>query len=74
MAEQLEQWFTYHSPDEDQKRRYEMLRLKSKELAYIILQVCPDSADRATAIQKLRECSMMANVSIALEKVEKKGK
>jgi hypothetical protein len=69
---QIEKWFTYHSPNEDQKRRYEMVRLKAKEFAHIIVRSCPDSADRTAALRMLRECVMTANASIALEENEKK--
>lgn len=66
----IEKWFTYHTPDEDQKRRYDMIRLKAKELAYIIEQVCPDSLERSIALVKLREVNMFANNAISLEKAK----
>lgn len=60
--------FTYHAPDKDQTRRYGCLREAAKELAFVILRTCPESADRSAAFRKLRECVMVANASIALEK------
>lgn len=61
----IDNWFIYHSPTSDQPERYEKIRNKAKELAMIIFESCPDSADRTTAIRKLREAVMTANASIA---------
>lgn len=63
----LDNWFTYHSPKGDQPERYQILREKAKQLAYLILEHAPESADRTAAIRKLRECVMTANASIACE-------
>jgi len=65
--EQIENWFTYHSPKHEQLERYQMLRDKAKELAYDIIVCCPEGADRSAAIRKLRECVMTANAAIACE-------
>ncbi len=66
-SDQLDEFFTYHKPTATQPARYEALRDKAKELAYLIDAMCPDSADKSAAIRKLRECVMTANASIALE-------
>lgn len=68
MLEQIEHWFTYHSPNEGQKLRYDMVRLKAKELAYVIMRECPDSDERDTAMHFLRQCALNANQSISMEK------
>jgi hypothetical protein len=62
----LKNLFTYHAPKGNQQERYEVLRLKARELAVTIYDCCPDSADRTAAIRKLRETIMTANASIAL--------
>lgn len=59
------QVFMYHPPREDQIGRYERIRKEGKSLANVLLQFCPVSDDRDVALQKLRECIMWANASIA---------
>lgn len=61
----IERWFTYHPPSGDEPQRYEAIRAKAKELAYLIHAACPNSSDRANAIFALREAVMWANASIA---------
>lgn len=65
---QIEAWFTYHSPSEDQQKRYVELRAAAKNLAYSIQACTKPSADQSAAFRLLRECVMTANASIALEK------
>jgi len=64
---QIENWFTYHSPNEDQQKRYVELRAAAKNLAYAIKVNTKPSADQSAAYRLLRECVMTANASIALE-------
>lgn len=61
----IDNWFSYHAPNSTQVPRYEELRNKAKELANLILQYTPSSADQTAAIRKLRECIMTANAAIA---------
>ena len=61
----LASMFTYHPPKQDQTERYEALRRKALELAVVIVDYCPPSADTTTAIRKLRETLMVANSAIA---------
>jgi hypothetical protein len=63
--EKIENWFTYHAPKDNQPGRYEYIREKAKSLALVLLQNCPESRELTTAINKLRECIMWANASIA---------
>jgi len=58
--------FDHHDPSEDQVDRYNEIREKAKELARVILALCPPCADRSAAIRKVREAVMTANASIAL--------
>jgi hypothetical protein len=63
--EDLENWFTYHPPIDDQAARYESIRGEAHAFARTIFVLCPPSADRTDAIRKLREVVMIANASIA---------
>jgi len=58
-------WFTYHSPTPDQLPRYQKIRDKAKELAEVIVDNTPSSADQSASIRLLREAVMTANASIA---------
>jgi len=64
---QIEAWFTYHSPNEDQQKRYVELRAAAKNMAYAIKANTKPSADQSASFRLLRECVMTANASIALE-------
>lgn len=59
--------FSYHPPTAGQPEKYEAIRSAAKTLAQTIIDNTPVGIDRNTAIQKLRECVMMANASIALD-------
>lgn len=65
MDKMIENWFTYHSPKGDQAERYEKIRAKAKELAYVFQECLPSSADTTVAMRKLRETVMAANLAIA---------
>mgnify|MGYP003459814368 FL=1 len=65
--ETIENNFSYHATKDGQPEKYNQLRDKAKELAYLISEVCPNSRERALAMTKLEECSMWANASIARE-------
>lgn len=67
IMDQIDQWFTYHAPSEDQQMRYEALRSKARELAITIVAMTPLSADQTAALRKLRECVATANAAIACE-------
>lgn len=67
-SEQIEEWFTYHTPTEDQQKRFIELRAAAKNFAYAILANTKPSADQSAAFRLLREATMTANASIALEK------
>lgn len=64
----VEHIFTYHPPNKKQSEDYNRLREAARDLAFVILRTCPESADRSAAFRKLRECVFVANASIALEK------
>jgi hypothetical protein len=65
MNPRIENAFAYHAPKEGQSEKYQAIREKAKELAYLIEQEVPDSREKSLAMTKLEECSMWANAGIA---------
>jgi len=61
----IENNFKYHKPDADRPGRYNEIREKCKELAYLIDGVCLNSREKQTAMTKLEETMFWANASIA---------
>lgn len=59
--------FSYHSPEPDQIPKYEVIRKAAKEFAHILIENTPECADQSAAIRLLREAVMTANASIALK-------
>jgi hypothetical protein len=53
--ENLENWFTYHSPTDSQLLKYKEIREAAKAFAEVIVISTPVCADQATAIRKIRE-------------------
>ena len=64
-AEQIENWFTYHTPTPEQLPKYAALRTAAHEFATIINALVPECADKTAAIRKVREAVMTANAAIA---------
>ena len=67
IKQQTDNNFKYHQPKDDQPERYDKLREKAKELAMLMIELCPNSRERALSLTKLEETSMWANASIARE-------
>lgn len=65
MEHEVDIRFKYHKPKEGQPEKYQGIREKSKELAWLIEETCPESREKALAITKLEESVMWANASIA---------
>ena len=63
----LENIFTYHAPNDEQKAAYQELRSAALTFAEVMKENCPPCADRTAALRLLRECVMTANASIALD-------
>ena len=63
--QQLDNWFTYHSPNPNQTPKYSAIRIAGRELARVIVECAPDSADTTAAVRKVREAVMTANQAIA---------
>lgn len=64
--ENLHDIFTFHAPLPPQIKSYAEIRNAAEDFARVILENCPDCADRSVAIRKIRETVMVANASIAL--------
>lgn len=62
---QIDNWFTYHAPSEEQKQAYLEIREAGKNLALAIIKHTPASADQTAAIRKVREACFTANAAIA---------
>jgi hypothetical protein len=65
----LERRFTYHPPKPGQPEVYTQLRDKAKELAYLIVERCPDGRERSLALTQLETAVMWANAAIARSEV-----
>ena len=61
----LDNIYTYHAPKEGQQVRYQALRAKTKELAELINELCPDSREKLVAFTNLETATMWANAAIA---------
>lgn len=57
--------FTYHPPQPGQGEKYVALREKAKELAVMMVDLVPESRERATAITNLETAVFWANAGIA---------
>ena len=68
LTREINHRFTYHAPKDGQPEKYEKIREKAKEFAFLINELCPESCDKSLAITKLEESVMWANASIAREK------
>jgi hypothetical protein len=62
---QIENNFRYHAPKEGQPEKYQAIREKAKELAYLIDELCPNSREKSLAFTNLEQSVMWANASIA---------
>lgn len=63
----IENWFTYHSPQTEDIEKYKAIRAAGHHLATVIVENTPSSADQTAAIRKVREAVMTANAAIACE-------
>ena len=61
----IENNFMYHAPTHGQPEKYEKIRAKAKEFAYLLDELCPGSREKSLAMTKLEESVMWANASIA---------
>jgi hypothetical protein len=68
--DKISNWFTYHPPADNQTDRYVQLREAGRMMALTLLDLCPESRELTTAINKLREAVMWANASIACNEAD----
>lgn len=67
---ELDESFRYHAPFGNQPERYSDLRRVAKDYASVVLNCCPDTRERASAITAIRLSLMWANASIAVNEKE----
>lgn len=63
--EELDNWYTYHTPTEPQIHAYANIRAQAKELAETFNDLAPPCADTTAAHRKLRDAVMAMNLAIA---------
>ncbi|MFO0383256.1 MAG: hypothetical protein ACK506_16255 [Pirellula sp.] len=61
----IEHRFTYHPPSGNQAERYQHIRDKAKEFAYLMDQFCPASREQENALTYLEHAVFWANAAIA---------
>lgn len=61
----IENNFSYHAPQEGQPEKYEEIRKKAKELAYLIDERVPNSREKSVAMTNLETAVFWANAAIA---------
>jgi len=63
--EELDNTFTWHLPKPGQPEKYEAIRAKQRELAELVVDLCPDSREASLALTKVEEVGFWANAAIA---------
>lgn len=61
----IENNFSYHAPKEGQPEKYNAIREKAKELAYLINEEVPNSREKDVSITNLEAAVFWANAGIA---------
>lgn len=65
MDDKIENNFTYHAPKPGQPEKYQALRDKAKEFAYMIQALTPNSREQSLAFTHLETAVFWANAAIA---------
>ena len=65
----LEEWH-YHKPHGDQSQRFDLINNTTRDLAKIIMENCPYSRHRQSALTWLEMVRMFANAAIACNELE----
>lgn len=66
---QLDDWFTYYPPEDNQVELYKLVRNAGRAFAEVIIASTPPCADQTAAVRKVREAVMTANAAIACKGV-----
>ena len=61
---------SYRKPNSTTIPRYEAIQAKTKELAQLINDLCPESRQKATALTQLQIVKMLANAAVAIHTKE----
>lgn len=61
----LENWFSFHSPEPDQIAKYKAIRDAALAFAAVVVENTPPCADQTAAVRKIREAAFTANAAIA---------
>lgn len=64
-SQKIENAFTYHAPKADQPERYNAIRAKARELAYLIAGETPAGREQSLAMTNLEQAVFWANAAIA---------
>lgn len=65
MALALDNIYKYHAPKVEQTEKYVALSEKAKELAQLIMDLCPASREQSVAFTQLETAVMWAHAAIA---------
>ncbi|SEN43299.1 hypothetical protein SAMN04487895_101513 [Paenibacillus sophorae] len=61
----IENNFSYHPPKVGQSEKYQQIREKAKEFAYLIDELAPSSREKSLAMTNLEQSVFWANAAIA---------
>jgi hypothetical protein len=67
--EQLVEWFTYHSVNQDQTDRQKEVRDAAHAFAMTITRCVPPGADRNDVVRMIRKVMFTANSAIAVDQI-----
>jgi hypothetical protein len=65
--------FTYHSPVEDDVKKYELIRGVALSFSMVLNDLVPDGREKVLALTKLEELVFWANAGIARNNAVEKG-
>jgi hypothetical protein len=63
---EIEEIFSYHPPNEQQRETYEQINQAYIQCAKTIAPLLPDGPGKTAAIRKLADARMASNASVAL--------
>lgn len=60
--------FKYHKPVDNDVEKYNRIKAGCKELAKLILEICPENQERLEAYMTLQTVMMKASASVAIDR------